>query len=83
MSLARLALLALVSGAAGCGGDKVLECDSGPYMTAVRAEKVQAPEDLDDLDPLQEVPLPEASPQVPRAEDAPCLDFPPSIIRIR
>lgn len=83
MSLARLALLLLVTGLAGCGGDKALECDSGPYMTAVRTEKVQAPDGLDDLDPLNEVPLPAASPQGPRAEDAPCLDFPPSIIRIR
>jgi uncharacterized lipoprotein len=67
-----------------CGESKMLECDSGPYLAAVRAPKVQAPEGLDSLDPLAEVPLPEASPQQPRpeTEEGTCLEHPPQIIRI-
>ena len=51
---------------AGCGGDSMMTCDEGPYQAAVRAPRVVAPEGLDNLDPLDEVPLPEAS---PREED--------------
>jgi uncharacterized lipoprotein len=82
MMLARLMTIAVLFVLAACGESKMLECDSGPYLAAVRAPKVQAPEGLDNLDPLAEVPLPEASPQQPRPEDGPCLEHPPQIIRI-
>ena len=77
MMLARLIFLVLLSGLAACGGSKDLTCDESPYKSAVRAPRVQAPADLDNLEPLREMPLPEASPQKPRPEGSPCLDRPP------
>ena len=82
MTLARLTIIAALCVTAACGESKMLECDSGPYLTAVRAPKVQAPEGLDNLDPIDEMPLPAASPQQPRPADGPCLEHPPQIIRL-
>lgn len=82
MMLARLILIAVMGGLAACGGSKSMTCDEGPYQAAVRAPRVKAPEGLDDLDPLNEVPLPAASPREPRADDAPCLEHPPQTLGI-
>ena len=82
MKISRLTLIPFILVAVGCGSERIYECDSGPYQTAVRAPKVQAPEGLDNLDPLNEVPLPAASPQQPRPEGSPCLEEPPRIIRL-
>jgi len=79
MTLVRIILIACVVGLAACGGNKNLVCDEGPYQSAVRAPRVQAPEGLDSLEPLREMPLPEPSPRPDRPEDAPCLDSPPSV----
>ena len=78
MMLVRLTFIILISGLAACGG-KDMTCDEGPYQTAVRAPRVSSPEDLDTLDALREMPLPEASPQQPRPEGSPCIDKPPMI----
>ncbi len=80
MKLARLTIIALVAGLSACGGKKNLTCDEGPYQTAERAPRVETPDGLDDLEPLKEMPLPEASPQPPRPEGSPCLDRPPIVI---
>lgn len=82
MMFARLIMIAVLFAIAACGESKMLECDSGPYLTAVRAPKVQAPEGLDNLDPMNELPLPAASPRDPRPADGPCLEHPPQIIRM-
>ena len=81
----RCVLLAafLVLMLAGCGGNVgSVSCDEGPYLAAVSAPKVKAPDGLDDLDPLAEMPMPEASPQEPRPDDGRCLEQPPTIIRM-
>lgn len=81
----RSALLAVFGAVllAGCGGNVgSVSCDEGPYMAAVRAPKVQAPDGLDNLDPLAEMPMPEASPQEARPEDGRCLEQPPTIINM-
>jgi uncharacterized lipoprotein len=78
--LARLTLIACLIGLAACGGSNDLTCDEGPYQSAVRGPKVQVPDDLDNLEPLREMPLPEASPRAERPEGAPCLDQPPVVI---
>ncbi len=80
MMLARLIFIVLLSGFAACGGSKDLTCDEGPYQSAVRGPRVQSPADLDSLEPLREMPLPEASPQPPRPEGAPCLDRAPTTL---
>ena len=67
---------------AGCGGDSMMTCDEGPYQAAVRAPRVVAPDGLDNLDPLDEVPLPEASPREEGADEGPCLESPPQVLKI-
>lgn len=76
---------ALVAGAAlaGCGGNKDLTrtCDERQlYQEAEAHEKLKVPEDLDELDELKEIPLPEAAPAADRDEpETPCLELPPGI----
>jgi uncharacterized lipoprotein len=81
MTLVRIILIASVAVLAACGGSKDLTCDDErPYQTSVRAPRVDVPEDLDSLEPLREMPLPEPSPRPDRPEGSPCLDRPPTIV---
>lgn len=82
MMLARLFLIAVLGAVAACGESKMLACDEGPYQVAVRAPRIQSPEGLDNLDPLNEVPLPAASPQDSWPAEGPCLEHPPETIRL-
>ena len=76
-----LIFLALLSGLAACSGDKSRSCDDEQrYQLAAEGERIETPDDLDDLDPLREMPLPEASPRPPRPEGSPCIDLPPSVL---
>ena len=76
---------ALVAGAAlaGCGGNRELSrtCDERHlYEEAEAHEKLKVPEDLDELDELKEIPLPEAAPVSEREQaETPCLELPPGI----
>lgn len=64
----------------GCGGTPDIACDDEQYyQTAKIGKRVKAPEGLDDLDPLQEMPLPEPSSREQRPEGSPCFDRPPQI----
>ncbi len=81
MILARLIFLSLIAGLTACGGQSELECEEGGvYLAAKQAPRVAAPDDLDNLDPLREMPLPDASPQQPRPAGSTCLEMPPAII---
>lgn len=65
---------------AGCGGTVDMTCDEVQYYQMSKlGKRVEAPEGLDDLDPVREMPLPEASPREPRPEGSPCFDRPPQI----
>ena len=65
---------------AACHGAPNLACDDdSPYMNADAAPPVQAPEGLDNLDPLKAVPLPKANPAQPRPKGSNCLDLPPEL----
>ena len=79
MTLARLTVLVMVlMGIAACGGPVELSCDEvATYQLAVDGKRVVTPSDLDSLEPLREMPLPEASPQPPRPPGSPCIDLPP------
>ena len=81
MTLARLAFVLLVTaGFAGCGGTPELSCDEvAIYQLATQGERVRVPEDLDALESLREMPLPQASPQQPRPPNSPCIDRPPEV----
>jgi len=81
MTLARLILLSLVAGLTACGGQDEIKCDEGStYLAATQDPRIKAPDDLDDLDVLKEMPLPMASPQQPRPAGSTCLERPPKII---
>lgn len=73
-------LLICLAAMVGCGGQVDLSCDDPePYQAAALGETVKSPEDLDDLDPRRQMPLPEASPAPPRPAGSKCLDMPPLI----
>jgi hypothetical protein len=64
-----------------CGGDAVLKCEKGgAYLNAFETPRVRAPEGLDNLDSLREMPLPDASPQSQRPPEGGCLEAPPVLV---
>lgn len=63
-----------------CHGAPDLTCDDdSPYQKAHAAPRIKAPDGLDNLDPLKEVPLPKANPGAPRPKGSHCLDLPPEL----
>ena len=65
---------------AACSGTTDLTCDEEMYYQASKlGKRVEAPEGLDELDPVREMTLPSASPREPRPEGSPCFDRPPQI----
>ena len=81
MAFARLTMMVLLGAVlAGCGGAVELSCDEvETYQLAVEGKRVEVPADLDGLEPLREMPLPEASPRPPRPPNSPCIDLPPGV----
>lgn len=81
MTLMRLFILTgILLGLSACGGSVELTCDEVRiYQLAGQSKRVAAPDDLDELDSLKEMPLPEASPQPVRPAGSPCLDRPPDV----
>jgi hypothetical protein len=80
-SLILLTIIPVLAALAACGGTPELSCDEvQSYQLAVEGKRIETPEDLDGLNELREMPLPEASPRPPRPEGSPCLDLPPSIL---
>lgn len=77
-----ITLLALVLAAlSGCGGTVDRSCDDvRAYQLAAQGRRISPPDDLDPLDELKEIPLPEASPRPERPKGSPCLDLPPNIL---
>jgi hypothetical protein len=70
----------MLVGLSACGGEANLTCDEPRrYQQAVDHNRVQSPEDLDSLEPLREMPLPQANPTPERPAGSPCLDLPPRI----
>ena len=81
MIITRLIALVLLAAALGaCGASNDLTCDEVQYyQTAELTKRVEAPDDLDQLDPNREMPMPEAAPRPPREQGSPCFDRPPRI----
>ena len=76
-----LLVLVLLLAVSACSGNKIAACDDVQrYQLAVESGRIETPDDLDDLDPLREMPLPEASPRPERPEGSPCIDLPPSVL---
>lgn len=82
MSMLRMAVPVCALLVSACGTETMMACDEGPYQAAIRAPRITAPEGLDNLDPLSEKPLPEASPQDQVTYDGPCLESPPQILKM-
>ena len=61
-----------------CGGVDMCE-EPEFYEFAEGGERIEAPEDLDDLTGYREMTIPEASPRPPRDPAAGCLDRPPTL----
>ena len=56
------------------------ECESeGRYMLSQEGQRIQAPEDLDNLESYKEMTIPHASPRAPRDESEKCVEAPPAI----
>jgi uncharacterized lipoprotein len=76
----KLTLLGLlVATLNACGGADLTCDDVQNYQLAEEGKRVEAPEGLDDLDPLEEMVLPKASPRATRPEGSDCFDRPPAI----
>jgi uncharacterized lipoprotein len=80
-NVVKLALFGLLLATlSACSGSKNLTCDEVQYYQLSEEHKrVEAPEGLDELDPLREMTLPEASPREPRPPGSECFDRPPGI----
>ena len=78
-NVGRAILLVLLAGLAGCGGIELTCDDVRIYQLAEEHKRVEAPDDLDNLDPRKEVPLPDASPVKEREPGSPCVDRPPAV----
>ena len=74
------AALLTAAGLAGCGGSTDLTCDEpSRYQKAQQIDRLRSPEDLDNLEAMREMPLPQANPAPERPPGSPCLDLPPRI----
>jgi len=68
---------------ASCGGSADLSCDKPRfYQEATEHPRVVAADGLTPLDPLAEMPVPEANPTEPRPKGSPCVDRPPRLINV-
>ena len=77
-----LAVLALSLALTACGGrdTKEVDCEKNlKYQNRVAGKRVVAPEGLDQLDPLKEMPIPSADPGAPQPVPGKCDDMPPII----
>ena len=73
-------LVAVVASACSSKDEFIRSCDDEQlYQRAEAHDKLRVPDDLDELDELREMPLPEAAPTEPRPPGSPCLDLPPAI----
>ena len=81
MKILKVAMVLPVLALTACGGgDAVLKCESGgTYLNATETPRVRAPEGLDNLNALKEMPVPEASPQSERPAASGCLEAPPKV----
>ncbi len=73
-------LLALTAAVMINGCSSAPTCDElAFYESAEGGRRIEAPEDLDDLDEYKEMVIPEASHRPPRDLSAGCIDRPPTL----
>lgn len=77
-----LSALATTLVIAACGGNeaKEIDCEANlKYQDRVEGKRVVAPEGLDQLNALAEMPVPRADPDAPKMPEGMCNDRPPII----
>jgi hypothetical protein len=77
-----VAILAAGFVLAACGGNdtKEVDCEKGlKYQNRMVGKRIVAPEGLDQLEPLKEMPIPQADPDAPQPVPGTCDDMPPVI----
>ena len=77
-----LAVLLSATLMAACGNNepREVDCDANlKYQNRVEGRRVVAPEGLDQLDELNELPIPRADPNAPQMPAGVCNDAPPVI----
>jgi len=83
MTKCRLLLaLTIAVAMSACGGRETKEVDCSAnlkYQNRVEGKPVVAPEGLDQLNVLAEMPIPRADPSAPKMADGVCHDEPPII----
>ena len=71
-------LVAGLSLLTACGG--TIKCEAeGRYVLSQEGQRIQVPDDLDDLQSYKELTIPRASPQSPKEDAGKCLEAPPAI----
>ncbi len=61
-----------------CGG--AIKCEAeGGYVLSREGQRIQVPEDLDDLASYKELTIPRANPQSPQEDTGKCLEAPPAL----
>ena len=77
-----LAVAALALSACGGNEPKAVDCERGlKYQDRSEPPRVVAPDGLDQLNELSEIPIPRADPDAPQMPEGKCNDQPP-LIRI-
>ncbi len=71
-------LLAGTSLLTACGGAPKCESE-GRYMLSQEGRRIEAPDDLDDLQSYKEMTIPQASPRGPREDTSKCIEAPPEL----
>ncbi len=71
-------LLAGMSLLTACGGAPKCESE-GRYMLSREGHRIEAPDDLNDLESYKELTIPQASPRAPREDTGRCIEAPPEI----
>jgi len=79
MNYVRLILLMISLAALGaCSGSRTCEKEQS-YQRARLGQPIVVPDDLDELESVKELKIPEPSGQPPRPDDAGCIDKPPGV----
>ena len=77
-----LAVMLMATLVAACGNNepRKVDCDANlKYQNRVEGRRVVAPEGLDQLNELAEMPIPRADPKAPQMPEGVCNDAPPVI----
>ncbi len=78
MNVRTVCVLGIVAGLAACGSTDTCE-EPEFYESAVAGRRIEAPDDLSNLEARKELAIPEVSPRPPRDRSEGCLDRPPTL----